>query len=463
MFGGLAFDGRWFDAQLRSRVAIRSGGELADEASELALTLERRSSGLRGILLSVSDSVLSVALAITMVDKGFDVVVTSPHRLRQVLTAVEQFGASRDQMLDIDHRDLVMRVLPFEHDSRNDGEPGRLIFPTSGSTGDPKLVPFRLPQIDFLIKAIASCLGYRADDALLSPFPVTFDYGFYQILLALNAGMRIDTVEGLLSPNLILKRLAENEFTLLPVTPSLARRLIIASVQANLQFPSVRLITSTGAPFDQQLQIRLHELCPSAVILPMYGLTECKRVSIADTALSLRDPTSVGYALPETSVSIVSESGQPAPLGESGEAVIRGPHVAHGYYGSEGDLTLRPLDGEWVLHTGDRLRADASGALHFEGRIHKDFVKLLDERVSLIQMEALLRAQPGVHDVAVSPVVDAEGLVSSLVAEIVAGEAIDEGSLHRLIRQRISPVAASATIFRATELLPLSDHGKVDR
>ena len=85
-----------------------------------------------------------------------------------------------------------------------------------------------------------------------------------------------------------------------------------------------------------------------------------------------RRPSSVGISIPGTEAYVVSDDGTRAAPGETGELVIRGPHVMKGYWENP-EATARALrDGpfpwEKVLYTGDLFRSDADGFLYFLGR-----------------------------------------------------------------------------------------------
>jgi non-ribosomal peptide synthetase component F len=58
-------------------------------------------------------------------------------------------------------------------------------------------------------------------------------------------------------------------------------------------------------------------------------------------------PDSVGVPIPGTSVQVVDEDGQPVGPGIVGELVVRGPHVAKGYW-NDAEATAQVLqpDGE---------------------------------------------------------------------------------------------------------------------
>jgi acyl-coenzyme A synthetase/AMP-(fatty) acid ligase len=80
---------------------------------------------------------------------------------------------------------------------------------------------------------------------------------------------------------LAIPRLAKkNEITALPVVPTLLAALFRARLLKPEYFPNLRYISSTGEKLDTSLISSSYEAMPKVEIIPMYGLTECKRVSI---------------------------------------------------------------------------------------------------------------------------------------------------------------------------------------
>lgn len=350
---------------------------------------------------------------------------------------------------------------PSEPDERC--EDGRLLFLTSGTTGRPKFIPFTTTQVRFLVEVVSSSLGYQTSDLVLSAMPIGFDYGFYQLLIAEACSASV-----VLHPNLrmtgdVAMAIRDLAPSVLPLTPAFARRLCRALEDLAITGDSVRLITSTGAPLSVALQERLRRSFPKAAIVPMYGLTECKRVSILAPQAVATLPTSVGTPLEGTNVRIILPDGGEAPPGEPGEAVVTGPHVAHGYWMQPvGSPFVRDGSGEWSLRTGDRMHKDREGYLFFHARLNRDLVKVNDERVSLIALEEALRSHSEIIDATVIPRTDKDGLIDQLLVRVASKEPIDHSDMRAHIL-RVYPTGALEQLrFEHAIEITLNDHGKVD-
>ena len=264
-----------------------------------------------------------------------------------------------------------------------DGESTALLIYTSGSTGAPKAVVSPHRAVLFAAAAIAERLRYRDDDVILTAIPLAFDYGLYQIFLALLAGAQLVLTKPAGHVRLI-STIHERGVTVIPVVPSLAELLVRLAARHPAVLP-VRLFTNTGAALTAPMIASLRARFPHASVVPMFGITECKRVSIAEYDGDLLRPGAVGRPLDGTELLITGDDGRPLAAGQVGEIVVRGPHVMSGYWRAP-QLTAQrfrrdPVTGVMSLHTGDYGRLDADGYLYFEGR-RDDMFKRSGLRVS---------------------------------------------------------------------------------
>src|SRR5262249_15912736 len=65
------------------------------------------------------------------------------------------------------------------------------IIYTSGSTGDPKGVMLTHRNMLTAAKSIATYLENVEDDVILCVLPLAFDYGLYQMIMAVSVGARL--------------------------------------------------------------------------------------------------------------------------------------------------------------------------------------------------------------------------------------------------------------------------------
>ncbi|MFJ6748552.1 AMP-binding protein [Streptomyces sp. NPDC091266] len=152
-----------------------------------------------------------------------------------------------------------------------------------------------------------------------------------------------------------------------------------------------------------------------------YGMTE---THTSDTnTLGFQDddhdltttPVFCGLPVPGTDILIADfGTGEPLPLGDRGEIIVRSPSVMTRYWNAQQatERALRHAPGEgdgapedrW-LHTGDIGSLDGDGALHYHGR-DKDMIKVSGMSVFPTEVETLLGRHPDVLAAAVVAVDD---------------------------------------------------------
>jgi acyl-CoA synthetase (AMP-forming)/AMP-acid ligase II len=336
-------------------------------------------------------------------------------------------------------------------------DPLCLIY-TSGSTGMPKAVVSTHAQLLFAAQAIQSCLQYQAGDVVYVSLPLSFDYCLYQLFLAALAGAHAWMPQGVDAGPALLRSLRRSRATILPAVPSLAANLarVLARYGGGLE---LRLLTNTGAAMPERTLAALREHIPGLRVQLMFGLTECKRVSIMPPDEDLRRPGASGLPLPGTEVAVVGDDGAMLPPGAIGELVVRGPHVMSGYW-RRPDLTEQRFpraEGLFrYLRTGDYGWLDADGYLYFSGR-RDDVYKSRGNRVSTIEVEAAALRIPGIDAAAVVPPQGSKnGAVLFTVGKLDAREVLAR------MREDLEPFKVPDRCVVLTEL-PLTGNGKIDR
>ncbi|MEU7040241.1 AMP-binding protein [Streptomyces varsoviensis] len=333
-----------------------------------------------------------------------------------------------------------------------------LLIYTSGSTSRPKAVMSPHRATVFAARAIASRLGYRADDVVLTAIPLAFDYGLYQIFLSALAGAELVLTDADAHTGL-MATLHQHGVTVMPLVPSLAEMLVRLAARDRRGPAALRLVTNTGADLTPPLIAAVRGAFPSARVVPMFGITECKRVTILEPDGDLARPRSVGRPLPGTEVLILDERGRPQPPGAAGEIVVRGPHVMAGYWRAPELSAQRfrtdPATGDRVLHTGDYGHLDEDGHLYFHGR-RDDMFKRRGVRMSALEIEAAALDIPGVSGAAVLPPGEGRELTLFAVSALEPKEIIARLG-ERLEAAKVPPHC------RLLDRLPLTANGKTDK
>ncbi|MER7746734.1 AMP-binding protein [Streptomyces bacillaris] len=332
-----------------------------------------------------------------------------------------------------------------------------LLIYTSGTTGRPKGVVCPHRQVLAAVHAVNDRLGYRADDVVLCRLPLSFDYGLYQALLCALTGSTLVLADrdGDLG---LLRAVERHGVTVVPLVPSLAR--ILALLRKRPGPPTkVRLFTNTGARPSRSVMGELLDAFPGSAFASMYGMTECKRISVLDPALYADHPDAVGRAIPGDHVRIVGPDGRTLPQGETGEIVVWGATVMAGYWGvplEEQDRYVRRADGTLELHTGDQGRLDADGLLYFLGR-DDDMVKRRGVRIALSEIEHAAERVPGVYAaVAPRPADEDAPLLLAVQSDL------DPHEIRTALTVRLDPARLPDRIVPLSAV-PLTANGKPDR
>ncbi|MFC4507129.1 MULTISPECIES: class I adenylate-forming enzyme family protein [Streptomyces] len=333
-----------------------------------------------------------------------------------------------------------------------------LLIYTSGSTSAPKAVACPHGPVVFAARAIQARLHYRPDDVVLAAVPLSFDYGLYQILLCALSGSEL-LLSGPADHARLLGFVRDHGATIVPLVPSLGE-LLVRLAGRDPRPTGVRLFTNTGAALNAPLIAQLRETFPGASVAPMYGTTECKRITILEADGDLARPGSVGPALPGTEVLALDDDGRPLPPHEIGELCVRGPHVMAGYWRAPEPTALRFRPGpEGVtLHTGDYGYLDEDGHVYFRGR-KDDLFKRRGSRMSSVEIEAAVLDIDGVREAALLVPEGDRDMVLFAVGETdrLTGEQV----LARL-GDRLEP-AKVPDICHILPALPLTPNGKTDR
>lgn len=314
--------------------------------------------------------------------------------------------------------------------------PAYVIY-TSGSSGRPKGVPIRHRNVLALVEAANAGERFRATDVWSLFHSFSFDFSVHEMWGALLTGARIATVppHARVDPAAFVEFLRAAGVTVLSMVPTVFRQLVAsgAGPQDELAVRHVIFGGEAVDPVSVSKWLATQPVGRRPVALNMYGITEgtvhvtlreMTEVDFARTAPG----TLIGTALAHLRMRLVDADMRPVEKGEVGEILLDGVGVTEGYLGRpalnrERFVELPSADGSPVrcFRTGDTARWDEETASYvYHGRID-DQVKVNGHRIELGEVEAGLRACPGVLEAAVvlhSP----PGRAPSLLAHVVTDQ-----------------------------------------
>ena len=279
------------------------------------------------------------------------------------------------------------------------------IIYTSGSEGIPKGVTASQKQIFFCSKSINERLCNTKKDKILCCLPLAFDYGLYQIFLSFFSGAVLILEQGDIIQR-IPYLLHKWEITGFPTIPTVANLMIKAGILKKASDIHLRYITFTGEVLSTALIQELEALFPETRLVPMYGLTECKRVSVMP--LDREDKIKAGSCgLPLHGVHVwLKDKDNTTGIGE---LVVDGDNVMEGYWNIQDDLSsvfsVDMKTGRKIVSTGDLFRIDSEGFLYFCGR-KSDIIKIRGYRVGCMGIENRLKEIKEIYEIAVMGIPD---------------------------------------------------------
>lgn len=407
-------------------------------------------------------------------------------RPRQVRHIVADSGA-RALLTDRGHADGLegalddlsgVRILTEEASEPGEaalapGEPApaglAAILYTSGSTGLPKGVMLSHDNLIAGTRIVRTYLGIGPTDRILSVLPFSFDYGLNQLLTAVEQGARIV----LLTPRLgddVVRALETHRITGLAGVPTLWTLLTRAAPHlAKADLSALRYVTNSGGSLALPTITRLRQRLPHTAVVLMYGLTEAFRSTYLPPDEIDKRPDSIGRAIPETEIFLVTPDGRRARPGEPGILHHRGPTVSMGYWKRPED-TARvlvpdpfPPDGAapaLVCRSGDLAVDDGDGFFRFIGR-EDAMIKTQGFRVSPTEVEAALMETGAFRAAAVIGLPDPSLGQRIHAVTVPTEEAPATAEVMQRLRKALAPHLVPRTI-EAVPALPTTPNGKVD-
>ncbi|HEU5471981.1 MAG TPA: amino acid adenylation domain-containing protein [Actinophytocola sp.] len=376
-------------------------------------------------------------------------------------------GAGKLILLDRDARPLSGWP---EHDPDAVAGPDNLcyVIHTSGSTGAPKPIALCHRGVVNNLADLNTRFRVGPGDSVLALSSPSFDMSVYELLGITGAGGTVVLPEPgrTRDPRHWAELLAGHRVTIWNSAPALLGLLVEALEQAGgPALPYLRLAMLGGDWVPVPLADRVRAIAPGVRFIVLGGATEASiHSTIYEVTATDSGWPSIPYGRPMANqrTYILDDTGTPVPPGVAGELYLAGIGLARGYLDQPERTAERfstwsygEVRGERLYRTGDLARFGPDGLIELLGR--KDFqVKINGLRVELGEIEAVLRAHPGVRQVAVA------ARDGRLVGYVVPAGGLSEDDLRELAASRL-PAYMVPGAFLMLDRLPLSPNGKLDR
>ncbi|MFP5347845.1 MAG: o-succinylbenzoate--CoA ligase, partial [Actinomycetes bacterium] len=316
-----------------------------------------------------------------------------------------------------------------------------LLLPTSGSTGDPKLV--ELPSSALRSSASATHARLHGQGAWLLALPLTHVAGWQVLVRSVVAG----TTPAVLD-------------TALPFTP---QAFAAASATLGSDRPRYTALVPT------QLRRLLDDPAGLAALATFDAVIvggAATPPSLLARALEERVNVLTTYGMTETSGGCVYD-GEPLDgvrmrIAGDARVLLGGSTLAMGYRGDDAqtEAFVRDAEGSRWFRTGDAGAISDDGTLRLLGRID-DVIVTGGEKVSPTAVERLLLELPGVHAALVFGVPDDEW-GHAVVALVEADDRPRLAEVREVVAERLGRHAAPKRVLDVPHI-PVTGLGKPDR
>ncbi len=359
---------------------------------------------------------------------------------------------------DIESLTLEAAAMPAIRPASNSNAstPAALVY-TSGTTGASKGAV--LTHGNFASNALAVVESWKitSADRYLAALPLFHVHGLgngIQSWLAVGCHMRLVAKFDYATAADLFDAYRPTLFFGVPTM--YVRMLDIADDRARAIGANARLFVSGSAPLPAQVHDAFRAKY-GRMILERYGMTETL-MNVGNPYDGERRPGTVGFPFPGVSVRIVAEDGHEVATDETGELLVRSPHVCDGYWRRPDATAAAFIDG-W-FHTGDIGKRSADGYITLEGR-RSDLIISGGFNIYPREIEELIMDQPGVREATVVGVADkVRGEVP--VAYVVAESSLDDAALLAHLRTQLASFKIPRGIVHV-DSLPRTALGKVQK
>ena len=302
---------------------------------------------------------------------------------------------------------------------------------SSGTTGAPKIVRRTMAQAEAAVRIFEAELPCLASDRVLAALPFFHSFGLlFTLLVTLRAGgaLHLDAF----SPRATAAAIAREGITVLPATPFMFRLLAETRFEEGPSLASVRLALSAGSglpvavaeAFKNRFGLGIHQSYVSTESGPVaLGRPECYQ-PVPGWAGRLYRGVVLEFA-----------GADPGSSGSQGRAIIvKSAGNASGYAGEP--LASAEVFRNGAVHIGDLGRLDEAGDLHILGR-ERPMLNVAGKKVSPAEVEACLKAHPGIDDAVVTGVPAPDG-GSRIRATLAASSALTIQEVQTFVASRLA-------------------------
>ena len=373
---------------------------------------------------------------------------------RPVLVTGEASGAARS------FDDELAEASPTEGSNPAPTDVASVMY-TSGTTSRPKGVLVTHANYLHVGEVVAQHLRVTPDDRMLITLPLFHaNAQYYSTMSALVTGSSV-IVMARFSASRWANVAKSHQATLASLFAAPIRMLLAQPRNEEDARNQLRAVLFSQNVTEEQLaEFEERFDCP---LLQLYGMTETIAPPTLNPLYGERRNMTIGRPTLGARLRVVGEDGAEVTDGEVGELLVGGEPgttLMAGYLGDD-DATRAALVDGW-LRTGDNVRVDEAGYLHFVDRA-KDMIKRAGENVAASEIESALNAHPAVFESAAIGVADAMRDEAIAAFVVLANEAsVTENELTEWCASRLAAFKVPGSI-EFVDSLPRTSVGKIQK
>lgn len=328
-----------------------------------------------------------------------------------------------------------------------------LIRFSSGTTGESKGVLLSHETLIERITAANVGLKIGANDRVLWVLGMSHHFAV-SILLYLWNGAAIVLPESHLAGDLLTVAKAHH-VSVLYASPF--HYILLTAGNDKIHWPTLRLAISTTASLPEDVARRFTEAS---------GIHPAQALGIIEVGLPFininepeKRPTSIGKPQSDFEVLLISDDGNPSPIGQPGELFVKGPGIFDAYIEPWKNKDELLLDGGW-FSTGDLAVADKEGYYYLKGRI-KSVINIGGMKFFPEEVEKVICMHSSVEEARVFSRQHPH-FGSIPIAEVVVSSDIRSAEILSICRRHLARYKIPAEIV-FVESIPKTPSGKILR
>jgi malonyl-CoA/methylmalonyl-CoA synthetase len=390
---------------------------------------------------------------------GASVIVADPDLVSRVAGIA---GTRRPRLISTDQ--IAVPSVPHRPLPAIGGGRRAAIFYTSGTTGRPKGAVWTHRTVQAQVATLTEAWGWSGADRILSVLPLHHIHGVINVVTtAMWNGACCEFLRRF-DAEATWQRLISGDITVFMAVPTIYVKLIAAWEAAapdrrramSDAVRSLRLMISGSAALPVDVLERWREIS-GHTLLERYGMTEIG-IALSNPLSGERVPGSVGRPLAGVDTRLVDEAGAIVPSGTPGALEVRGPGVFLEYW-NDPDATRAAFQDGW-FRTGD-VAVVEGGTYRILGRQSVDIIKTGGFKVSALEIEDVLLANPDIDECAVIGLPDpqwGERVTAAVVPRKGADLTVDV--VRDWAAERLAPYKVPSRVH-FVDALPRNALGKV--